>query len=1027
MNALIAWSVTYRGLVAALSALALALGLWAASRASLDVFPEFVPPVVTIQTEAPGLSPEQVEQIITRPIETAVNGAPGLASLRSESIAGLSVVTLSFDDSADPHLVRQGVSEQISAIASTLPAGVAAPKLSPLTSSTMDVLKVGLTSDRLGPFELRQLANWEIRPRLLSVPGIARVTAFGGAVAQIQIQPDVNRLTALGLSLSDVATAARSALSLRGAGFIDTASQRIAITVPAPAPNPRDIAQTVVTRVNGVPVYLSTVATVTLAPELRVGDAIIQGKPGVLLTVSGQYGANTLAATKGLEAALAEITPGLQAQGVRVYPAMHRPATFVERALGNLEHALLLGCGLILLVLLAFLRSGRAALISFISIPLSIFAAIAVLDAMGQSLNTMTLGGFAVALGVLVDDAIIDIENILRRLRLNAAGSAPLPRLEVIKSASMEIRSSMIFGTLVILLVFLPVVFLGGVQGRFVSPLAISFGLAVLASLAVAMTVTPALCALLLDDAHDHAEPGWIVSMKHLHTRVLDFVARYFRWSIAILVAATLACVSILPQLAGEFMPQFREGHFVVHVTSTSAGLSLDEMAALGRRISRDLLRLPFIATVGQQIGRAEAGEDTWGPNRSEFHVELKADSKTDEAAAQNKIRAVLAGYPGISSEVLTFLGDRIGESISGETAQAVISVSGNSLDAIELTARAIGSKIEKVPGLVDLRVPQSEGAPVIALKLNPARLAAFGINSQDVLDTVQIAFAGVNVGTTYSGARTTEVVVILPPQVRNKLSALSAMTIGTAQTRVPLSQVASITLADSRASITHEAGLRRVNVTFNAGNRPLADVMRDAKAAIARGVPLPRDVYLSYGGAAAAEQASQCRLIILSALSFLLIVATLTLAFRRARLSTLVLVNVPFCLIGSIIAILLGGIGLTLGSLVGLVTVFGVGARNSIMLLSHVEHLIDVDGAPPTLATCQQAARERLVPVLMTALMAALGLVPLALGQGQAGYEIEAPMAITVLGGLVTATLLNLTVMPILSARLMARQITRR
>ena len=1016
MNAIIAWSIRNRGLVAALSAVWLAVGTWIALHAALDVFPEFVPPTVTVQTEAAGLSPEQVEQIVTRPVEAAVNGAPGLDTLRSESKYGLSAVTITFDEHADPYTSRQGISERLAALAGTLPLGVAAPKLSPLTSSTMDVLKVGLVSDTLDPFELRDIAEWTLKPRLLAVPGIARVNVFGGAIRQIQIQPKLERLNALGLTMADVVSAGRQALALRGAGFIDTGPQRVTIETPSPDALPKNLSDALVTVQNNQPIKLGDVATVTIAPGLQFGDGLVQGQMGVLLTISGQFGENTLAATQGTEAVLDELLPTLKAKGVTAYPALHRPATFVQRSLSNLEHALLLGAALILTVLYAFLRNVRTALISFAAIPLSLLAAIAVLSAMGQTLNTITLGGFAVALGVLVDDAIIDIENIMRRLRQGAA-QGNTDRLDIIREASNEVRGSMFYGTAAVIFVFLPVLLYGGVQGRLVGPIASAFILAVVASLLVALTVTPALAAILMPEGEELKESGLIRFVKWLHAIALKIVRRTWILLALLLIVGAAAAVMVMPKLYSEFMPPFREGHFVVQVTSAVPGTSLDEMTGLGRRISAKILQLPFIATVGAQFGRAELGEDTWGPDRGEFHVELKSDRNVKEDAAQEQVRAIMKTFPEVRTETLTFLGDRISESISGETAQVVVNVFGNDLDAIEKTASTIHDEIKDVAGIADLRTSQTNAAPTMSVRFDHAKLAAYQLTKQEAVEALQTAFAGVTLGQVYDGARTLDVVAILPPQQRNRLDSIAQLMIGNGRTRVALGNVADIGPREGRSTILRETGQRRVGVTFNAEGRALQDVVAQVREKVAK-LPLPKEVYVTFAGQAEAEREAQFRLAGLGAISFVLVVLVTMLAFRRSRLALLVLVNLPFCLIGSIATILIAGTGLTLGSMVGLVTVFGVGARNSIMMLAHVEHLVDVEGEPWSRETISRAASERLVPILMTALMAALGLVPLALGLGRAGYEIEAPMAITVLGGLTTATLLNLIMLPELLTR---------
>lgn len=1012
MNTLICWSIRYRGFVTLLSVMWLVIGIMLAMRAPLDVFPEFVPPQVTIQTEAPGLSPEQVEQIVTRSIESTVVGSPGISSVRSESIYGLSVVLITFEEGSDAYTARQAVSERLASLSGKLPASVSPPRLTPLTSSTMDVLKIGLLSDSVDPFSLRDVADWTIKQRLLSVPGIARVTVYGGAVRQLQIQPRMERLTALGLTLSDAMAAAREALALRGGGVIESEAQRITIETPAPTPDPVALGETVVTVKGGIPIKLSDIATVTFAPALKVGDATIMGRPGVLVTISGQFGANTIEATQGVEAALAELKPALQARGIEIYPALHRPATFVTRALSNLEAALTLGSALILFVLYAFLRSFAAALISFLAIPLSLLAAVVVLAQMGLTLNTMTLGGFALALGVLVDDAIIDIENITRRMRLaRAAGRTDM--IPVIEEASIEIRGSMFYGTLAVIFVFLPILFAGGVQGRFIGPMALTFIIAVIASMVVAMTVTPALCALILTSTHHGDEPRLLRWMKSAQAFILRIVRKAWILTVLLLAVSAGLAAGVVPYLRSELIPQFREGHFVLQMSMSAAGTSIDEVAATGTRISNAILKLPFVETIAHQIGRAESGEDTWSPDRSEFHIELKTEHTETEEEAQGIIRDTLKAFPEVRSETLTFLGDRISESLSGETAQVVINVMGNDLDAIDKASAAIQQAVADVPGVIDLRVPKSATVPTITVQLDPAALSRFALTPQDALDAIQIAFAGTVVGQTYAGVKTVDAVVILPPAQRNNMAELKTLMIANARTSVMLQNVAKVTLSEGRSNIQHEGAQRRAGVTFNgAEGFSLRDVVAEARSRVEK-LNLPGDVYVSFAGQAEAERVGQIRIAALSALSIVLIIAALTMAFRRRGLAALVLINVPFCLIGSIIAIISSGIGLTLGSLVGLVTVFGIGARNSVMMLSHVEHLADHENRPLTTETVYIAAAERLVPVFMTALMAALGLVPLALGLGRPGHEIEAPMAITVLGGLASATLLNLGILP--------------
>jgi CzcA family heavy metal efflux pump len=1013
MRALVALCVRRHGAVVTLTLAALVLGAWQALRAPLDVFPEFVPSQVDVQTEAPGFAPRQVEELVTKPVENAVNGASGLLTMRSESIPGLSVVDITFRDGVDVHIARQGISERLAELGSALPAGVGSPKLSPLVSSTMDLLKIGLLSDRVDAYTLRDTADWVIKPRLLAVPGVAHVIVFGGNVRQIQILPDPGKLAAFKITLTDIADAARAALALKGAGFIDTSAQRVLIQSPTPLPDLAAIGRAVVTERNDTPILLRDVADIEVAPALRSGDALIMGKPGVMLSLASQYGANTLTATRAVEKALAELRPALAAQGIVLYPALHRPANFIERALGQLRESLVIAALLILAVLYLFLRDARAALIAFTAIPLSLLAAVAVLTREGQTLNTMTLGGFAVALGVLVDDAIIGIENILRRLRENGRVAAPRPRLAVLLEAALEVRGPVIYATIVVIAVFLPELFTSSVQGHFLGPLAQAFILAVLASLLVAMTATPALCALLLWQRDERPEPSWLRRLKQWQSAAIRALHTRVRTCVAVLIVLVLAAGAALPHLGGTFMPDFREGHFVLQLTSSIPGTSLDEMLRVGREISTEVLALPYVKSIEQQVGRAELGEDTWGPHRSELHVELKPDATVDQEEAERRLRDIVTQYPGIQSEVVTFLGDRISESLTGETAQVAIKVFGDDLNALDATADRIVRVLGKVRGIVDLEFKRQSGTPEISIKLRPEALAAAGLKAQEVLEAVQTAYAGAKVGETYRGTRTIDVDVILPEALRHEPGSLGRLMIPSSRGPVPLAEVAAVQLSQDRYSIEHDGGQRRVSVTFNVAGAPLQDVVAAAQRAIASSVALPTGVFLEFTGAAAAERETRSELLLYSALALALILLILFMAFHWRVNGWLVLANLPFSLLGSVLAIAVTGIGLSLGSVVGLVTVFGISARNTILLLAHYEHLVEVEGAAPTLDTVVRGAHERLVPILMTAAVTALGLAPLAFGMRAPGQEIEGPMAVAVLGGLVSSTLLNLFVLP--------------
>ena len=1022
MRTLVGLCVRHYGTLTALTIIALVLGGWSAMQAPLDVFPEFVPSQVDIQTEAPGFAPQQVEELVTRQVEYAVNGAAGIATMRSESIPGLSVITITFDDGIDVHVARQGISERLSELGGTLPAGVGTPKLSPLVSSTMDLLKIGLVSDKVDPYTLRDAANWVIKPRLLGVPGVAHVIVFGGAVRQIQILPDMQKLSTYGLTFAEVADAAKAALPLRGAGLVDTAAQRILLKSPTPEPDAAALAQAVINIRNNTPVLLRDVAQIKVAPAIRFGDSLIMGKPGVLLSLASQYGANTLNTTLDVEKALADLRPALEKQGIQMYTGLHRPATFIERALQNLKESLLIAAVLILAVLYIFLRNARAAFIAFMAIPLSLLAAVAVLRHMGLTLNTMTLGGFAVALGVLVDDAIIGIENIMRRLRENALLPAPRPRLDVIIEASLEVRGPVIYATIVVIAVFLPELFTTSVQGHFVGPLAMSFIFAVIASLVVALTSTPALCALLLRKPDMHEESRWLTKLKSMQRSAVDKTFGHLKIAIAVLVVLAVAAAAALPFLGGTFMPDFREGHFVMQVSSSATGTSLDEMLSVGQRISKQVLALPYVQSIEQQVGRAELSEDTWGPHRSEFHVELKPDANVDQSAAQEELRGILESYPGIQSEVVTFLGDRISESLSGETAQVAVKIFGDDLDALDKSADKVTAALGKVKGIVDLQFKRQSGTPTIAIHLIPQALAATGLKVTDVLDTIEAAYAGATVGQTFQGTRTVDVVALLPDKVRNQPTQVQNLMITSPLGPVPLSQIAHVEVTTDRYTIQHDSGQRLVLVTFNVSGRPLQDVVNEAQQLINHSVALPAGVYAQFTGAAEAELRTRNELILYSSLALVVIVMILFISFHWRANSWLVLANLPFALIGSVFAIWVTGLGISLGTVVGLVTVFGISARNAILQLAHYEHLVEVEGSAWAPELVMRGANERLVPILMTAAVTALGLAPLAFGMSRPGQEIEGPMAVTVLGGLLSSTLLNLIVLPALAQRYITR-----
>ncbi len=1023
--AIIRWSLRFPLVVCALAAMLAVYGVLVLARAKYDVFPEFVPPQAAVQTEAPGLVAEQVELLVTLPIEQAISGASGVQAVRSETISGLSVVTVVFQENVDPYRARQIVAEALGQVTSRLPLGVKPPKLEPLTSSTMDLLKLGFVSERVSPMQLRDLVQWTIRPRLLAVPGVARATLYGGDERQLQVQVEPRELNARDLAFSDIVAAVRSATGVRGGGFIETANQRVLIesrgqtldaaalgaaVVPALAAAP---AAGAAAATAATPLRLRDFATVTDGVAPKFGDALIMGKPGVLLNLSSQYGANTLIVTRAIEAALAELAPALRARGVRLYAGLHRPANFIENALAGIRLDVVLGAVLITLVLFLFLRDLRSVVVAFVSIPLALLAAVIAVDAFGWTINTMTLGGLAVALGVVVDDAIIGVENIVRRLRgTHAHGSEAR---EIIQKASVEVRAPVVYATFVVVLVLAPMLLLSGLQGSFFGPLAASFSLATLASLVVALTVTPAAALLLLTRTEPHAEAAWLTRLKDRHESLLSRWSAFPRRVIIASAIVTLLAAAALPFFGSELMPPFREGHFVVQALATP-GTSLTAMKTLGARVAGDLVAIPGIVTVEQTMGRAESGEDTWEPNRSEFHIELKHMSGRAEGAIQAAIRAALQHYPSLRTEVLTFLGDRLSESLSGETAPVAVNVFGPDLDELDRVAYEIAAVARTVPGASDVQVQAPSGAPFLRVDLKPERLGQYGFTAADVLDTVETAYEGTTAAQVYDANKVIDLTVRLPPAERIDPEAIGQLLVRTASgVTVPLKELATLSLTEGRTGIMHEGARRRQVVTLNPTTSDIGGFVAKLENAVARRVKLPPTVYLQFAGAASGQRQARRELLVHSALAALGIMLLLSVAFRDARSVTLILATTPFALVGGVLAVALTGATLSIGSLVGFVTLFGIAARNAILLIAHVGHLVTLEGAQWSLPTVLRGTRERLVPILMTALVTALGLLPLALGSGEAGREVQGPMASVILGGLATSTLMTLLVLPVL------------
>lgn len=1024
IHAVLAASVRHRGAIVALAVILVGFGVLALTRARLDVFPEFAPPEAAVQTEAPGMTPEQVESLVTQPLEDALAGAGGVVQMRSKSLQGLSVITLTFDAGADLTRLRQSVSERLGRAAADLPSGVQAPTLLPLSSSAMVVLSVGIRSDTRSLMDLRTLADWSLRPQLLAVPGVSDVNVFGGDVRQVQVQVRPDALARYGLTFDEVAAAARRATSTVGSGFVENREQRVVLAVHNPATTATVVGATVLRAHGGQMLRLSDVATVTNGAAPAVGIASVMGKPGVLLVVNEQYGADTVRVTHALDARLAQLAPQLKEQGVALYPAIFRPANFIRASLDHLRMALLIGAALVLVVLLLVLHDMRAALISALAIPLSLLAAVAMLERFGVGLNTMTLGGLAIAIGEVVDDAIIDVENILRRLRENRASDDPRPVPAVVLAASTEVRGAVVYATLIVALVFVPVLTLSGVAQRLFAPLGLAYIAAILASLGVAMTVTPALGCLLLAREAQRAEPRFHARWRELYDRLLQRMERHPRWLLAGVVVLCLAGLGTLPLLRPGFLPTLREGHYIVHMR-LQPGASLDASERLGERVSKALLRVPGVRYVGQRTGRAERVGDPNPLFSTEIEVDLEPLSGPGQRRVLQAIDNALARFQGAQFSVNTFLTERINETLSGYTSPVTVSIYGNDLDRLDQLANATARALATLPGARNVQVRAPQGAPQLSIRLRPQALARWGLSPADVQETLQAAYAGRVVGHVVDGSRQFDVAVILPPALRRDPAAVGRLPLNAPDGReVPLSAVADITMGSGRFMILHDHGQRVQTVTVDlGGGERAADFVARARVALARQVAWPRGVFPVFGGNAEAGARATRELLAHAALAGAGVLVLLGLALRRRRAVLLVLLNLPFALVGGVAVALLGDASLSLGGLVGFVTLFGISVRNALMLLAHYRELVQVEGCTWNDATARRGAAERLLPILLTALITALGLLPLAMTAGAPGNEIEGAMAAVILGGLVTSTVLNLLVLPPLAARFLRPQ----
>lgn len=1025
LTPLIRFSIRYYGIIITLAIMILVYGCYRFQTAGLDIFPNFAPKQVIIHTESTGLSAEQVELLVTQPIEKALSGLMGLVSLRSESIQGLSVITVIFAEQSDIYRDRQQVSERLSTMGNVLPPGVHPPVAVPLSSASATVLTLGIQSDQQDLTTLRSLVDWTIVPRLLSVAGVADVNVFGGAVKQLQIQVHPTQLQRFKVSLEEVIQAAEQAGSIQGGGFIETQNQRFTVTVSGLAKTTEQFKQIIVQRQNGDNITLGDVADIQFAAEAPISAAQIMGKPGIVLMVIGQYGANTLAVSRAIEQMLRELDTPLKQQAIHFYPHLFRPADYIETSIKNLSGHLLIGAGFVVLVLYLFLFNLRSTLIAAVAIPVSLAMAVCVLLEAGVNLNIMVLGGLAIALGEVVDDAIIDTENIFRRLRENRLLTMPLPTAEVVYHASIEVRSSVVYASFIVALVFVPLLTLSGVAGRLFAPLGYAYIVAILMSLLVALTLTPALCYGLLSNTHSAAtESPLIRYLKPYYAHLLNWVAQHFKICMVLSVLASLFSLLSFSRFEQQFLPELREGHYMAHTTSLP-GTSLAESIRIGTQLTEQFRTIAGVASVSQWAGRAERGADTYGSHYSEYEIRLKPLTGPEQQQVQTQLRAMLNAFPGINFEVNTFLMERVNETLSGYTAPIVINVYGNDLDALDNRAQAIAHLLKNLPDATDIQLRSPPGTPLVDVQLDLAKLNHYGLRPSQIQDILQTAFASRVVGKNYDGNKLYSIAVTLPPAMRSQLTAIEQLPLRSLDGQyLTLAQVANVQQSEGRYNILHEGAQRRQTITCNLTHQDLARFLTRLKHTIAQNIPLPKDMLITYSGAAIEQATAKRDLWLHAIMAGAEVLILIFIAMGNARNALLTLCNLPFAFIGGVLMVLLThtlkgtSASVSVGSVVGFITLFGITVRNSIMLLSHYQHLVEIEGKPWNTATAIQGAQERLPSILMTALVTALAMLPIAFNSDNPGREIMGPMAAIIIGGLLSSTSLNLLLLPVLLVR---------
>lgn len=1040
---MIAWSLHNRPLTLAFTLIFCILGGYTLQKMPVDVFPEFAPPQVVVQTEAPGMAPQDVETLITYVLESAINGTPGVAHVRSKTSVGLSTIVVVFDDKTDIYRNRQLVNERIQQVSKRLPAGSNPPVMLPVTSAVGWLIKYALISETATPETLRTIADWTIRPRLLALGGVASVVSLGGEVKQYQVRLSPERMLAYRISVEDVRTALETANRNVPGAFLHQSGTELVVEALGRIHTLDDIKKTLIVMRNGVPVTIGNVATVDFGGEIKRGDGAYNTRDAVIGTISKAYGADTVTTTAKVEKVLENIKASLP-KGVELKTNVFRQVNFIESAIHNLTVALIEGAVIVVIVLFVFLMNWRASLITFLSMPVSFVVGILVLHLFGIGINSMTLGGIAIAIGEVVDDGIITVENVVHRLRLNRQAQHPLPTIEIVFDSVLEIRSSVVYATVIISLVFLPIFFLSGIAERIFSPLAIAYIASVLGSLVVSITMVPALCYVLLvrprekeqdagvrlhamkpherqrtEQGHDtHIEPEtpfvrWL--KKHFLT-LLNWSLNHCKTVLILSGSALFLALALLPFFGKSFLPEFHEGNFIVAM-STLPGTSLEESMRLGLQVRKTLLKYPQVLSISQRAGRSELDEDALSPNVSEFDVwlDFNKDPSMSPVELIKRIRGDLTQIPGAGFNVGQFIAHRMDEVLSGVRAQVAVKIFGSKLATLNQLGQSVESLLKQIPGVVDINKEQQINVPQLMIKINREKAARYGINVGQISEDLQILLNGLSVSSILEGQQTFDLYVRMEAAGRNNIKDIKDMLIdahgeGGSNNKIPLRAVASITVEEQPFAINRENAQRLIVVAFNVQGRDLGSVINEVQQQVTQNITLPSGYFIEYGGQFESQQQATRVILWFGGVVLFMMLMLLYKAFGTLREALLVMFNLPLALIGGVLSLYLFSGDMSVAAMIGFITLFGIATRNGIILVSHYNQL-QANGQSGH-SVVIQGTMDRLVPVIMTAATAALGLIPLLWGS-PAGKELERPLAQVLLGGLLTSTILNMLVVP--------------